>query len=51
MPSLETFLAVAALIALGAWAALSIHLLMIQRRRIAARRLVSEAIALTSRTL
>ena len=46
MPSLETLLAVTALIALGVWAALSIHLLMIQRRRIAARRLVSEAIAL-----
>ena len=46
MPSLETLLAVAALIALGVWAALSIHLLIIQRRRVAARRLVSEAIAL-----
>ena len=46
MPALETLLAITALIALGVWAALSIHLLMIQRRRIAARRLVSEAIAL-----
>src|SRR5262245_38916900 len=46
MLPLQALLAVAALVALGVWAALSVHLLMIQRRRAAARRLVSEAIAL-----
>jgi HEAT repeat protein len=46
MPSLETLLGVTSLIALSVWAAMSAHLLMIQRRRIAMQRLVSDAIAL-----
>ena len=46
MPALETLLAVAALVALSAWAALSAHLLLIQRRRTAMQRLVAHAIAL-----
>src|SRR5262245_8132366 len=46
LPSLETFLAATSLIALVVWAALSVHLLMIQRRRTAMQRLVSEAITL-----
>jgi bilin biosynthesis protein len=49
MASLETLLAVAALIALSAWAALSAHLLLIQRRRTAMQRLVANAIALLER--
>lgn len=49
MPSLEALLAAVSVIAVGVWAALSIHLLMIQRRRVAARRLVSSAIALLER--
>lgn len=49
MPSLELLLAVISLIAVGVWVALSVHLLMIQRRRIATRRLVSDAIALLER--
>jgi HEAT repeat protein len=46
MASLETFLAVASLLAVGVWVALTVHLLLIQRRRIATRRLVADAIAL-----
>ena len=46
MPALETLLAVTALIALSVWAALSVHLLRIQRRRAAMQRLVTDAIAL-----
>jgi HEAT repeat protein len=46
MASFQAILAVTALLAIIAWAALTAHLLMIQRRRIAARRLVSDAIAL-----
>jgi HEAT repeats len=49
MPSLELLLAVMSLIAVGVWVALSVHLLLIQRRRIATRRLVSDAIALLER--
>jgi HEAT repeat protein len=49
MPPLEALLAVTSLVAVGVWVALSIHLLMIQRRRIATRRLVSDAIALLER--
>jgi len=46
---LEMLLAVAALIAAVVWAALSVHLLQIQRRRVATRRLVADAIALLER--
>ncbi|HEX7798467.1 MAG TPA: HEAT repeat domain-containing protein [Vicinamibacterales bacterium] len=46
MPSLETLLAITALVALSVWAALSAHLLLIQRRRAAMQRLVTDAIAL-----
>jgi hypothetical protein len=44
MPSLETFCRPT--IALSAWVAMSVHLLTIQRRRIAMQRLVADAIAL-----
>jgi len=46
MPSLQLVFAAAALLALGVWAALSLHLLAIQRRRIATRQLIADAIAL-----
>jgi hypothetical protein len=46
MPALETLLAVTALVALSVWATLSVHLLLIQRRRAAMQRLVTDAIAL-----
>ena len=46
MASFQAILIVTALIAIAVWVALTVHLLMIQRRRIAARRLVSDAIAL-----
>src|SRR5262245_27956250 len=46
MASFQGFLVVTAVIAIVVWAALAVHLLMIQRRRIAARRLVSDAITL-----
>ena len=49
MTMLETILAVASLIALGVWGALTVHLLMVQRRRVATRRLIADAITLLER--
>ena len=49
MPSLETLLAAAALVAILVWVAMSIHVLRVQRRRVSTRQLVSGAIALLER--
>jgi HEAT repeat protein len=49
MLSLETLLIVASLTAVLVWAVLSVHILTVQRRRVSARRLVLDAIALLER--
>jgi HEAT repeats/HEAT repeat len=49
MPFLETLLAAASLIAIFVWAALSVYLVAVQRRRVRARRLVSDVIVLLER--
>jgi HEAT repeat protein len=46
MHSLDLAFAVAAVLAVVVWAALSAHILIIQRRRVSTRRLVADAIAL-----
>lgn len=49
MTSLETLLAVASVLTVLAWAALSVHVLMVQRRRLDTERLVSTALATLER--
>ena len=49
MLSLETLLVAASFMAIVAWAALSIYVLIVQRWRVATRQLVSDAIALLER--